>query len=156
MTFSIWPLVCVLVADELTATILRNSRLESLSISSIPPHTAFPFMTNEPKNQIEWNWVPLLDAVYTTESASQQGLEPTGSFSWLETGLQRLLLQRPSITTLGGDLASIGSFAYGLLIQRWWIRYARGDTTLASTRMPQNAVAAGLVMLRFGLVRFCT
>jgi hypothetical protein len=145
VTFFIWPLACVLVADQSTATVLGNSSLDSLNISSIPPHTAFPFMTNKPKNQIESNWVPLIDALFATESASQQGLEPTRGFSWLETTMRSSLLDRPNITTLEDDLASISSLAYALLIQRWRIRYADGDTTLASTWMPNNATVTGEV-----------
>jgi hypothetical protein len=145
VTFFIWPLACVLAADQVTAIVLGNGTLESLNSSSPRPHTAFPFMTNEPKNQLESNWVPLLDALSATE-----GVEGVGSgFTWLETTMRSLLTEQPSITTLEDNLAGISSLAYSLLIQRWRIRYADGDTTLASTWMPQiQTVAAKVPVLK--------
>lgn len=141
VTFYIWPLACISVADQSAAVVLGNGRLESHNTSNIPPHTAFPFVTNEPKNQIESNWVPLLDALSASEGASGQESGP----SWLETTVQSLLADQPSITTLEDNLASISSVAYSLLIQRWRIRYAANDTALASTWMPQNATVAAEV-----------
>lgn len=51
--------------DQATTTVLGNGALESLNISSIPPHTVFPFTTNEPKNPLESNSAPLFGAIYT-------------------------------------------------------------------------------------------
>jgi hypothetical protein len=141
VTFFIWPLACVLVADPSTAIVLGNGHLDTHDISSIPPHTAFPFIANEPKNQMESNWVPLLDALSASEGAD--GME--SGTTWLETTIQSLLAERPSITTLEDNLASISSLAYSLLIQRWRIRHATGDATLASTWMPRNATVAAEV-----------
>ena len=141
VTFYIWPLACVLVAGQSPAVVLGNGHLESHNISNTAPHTAFPFMTNEPKNQLESNWVPLLDALSASE-----GVEGVGSgFSWLETTMQSLLMERPNITTLEDNLASLSSLTYSLLLQRWRIRYADGDTALSSTWMPQNSTVGAEV-----------
>jgi hypothetical protein len=136
VTFFIWPLACVLTADKATAAVLGNGTLESLNISSIPPHTAFPFMTNEPKNHLESNWVPLLGAIYTM-------IGDAYGTPWIQDTMQSLLDERPSITTLEDNLASLSSLTYSLLIQEWRNRYASGDATLASTWVPQYAIVAG-------------
>jgi hypothetical protein len=109
-TFFIWPLACVLAADQATATVLGNGPLDSLNISNIRPHTAFPFMTNEPKNQLETNWAPLLGAIYTA-------LVDTYNHPWLRDILQSSLEEQPSITALEDNLASMSSLTYSLLIQ---------------------------------------
>lgn len=119
------------------ATILGNGTLESLNISSIPPHTAFPFMTNDPKNHLEGNSVPLLGAVCSTIGDAVYGIP------WLQDTMQSLLNERPNITTLEDNLASIGALAYSLLFQAWRSRYASGDAALASTWVPQYATVPG-------------
>jgi len=139
VTFFVWPLACVLEADPATAIVLGNGALESLNIST-PPHTAHPFMTHYPKNQLESNWVPLLDAL----SASQGFyiILVTGN-TWLEATMRSLVVKRPDLRTLEDNLASISSLAYALLVQRWRSRHLRGDPTLASTWSPRNATVAG-------------
>jgi hypothetical protein len=143
VSFFVWTLDCVPTADHATAILLGNGALQSFNTSSIPPHTAFPFTTNEPKNQIESNWDSLLEALLGAEGDPLTDYQ--SGTSWLETTLRSLLVEQPNITTLEDNLASISSLAYALLIQRWRIRYAGGDTTLASTWVPQNATVAGEV-----------
>ena len=138
--FFMWPLACVLSADPATAVVLGNGTLKSLK-STTPPHTAFPFMMNDPKNQIESNWVPLLDALPASEGETGQ---ETGT-SWLETTMKPPLGVQPNIVTLEDNLATISSLAFSLLIQRWRIRYANNDTALASTWIPQTATVPGEV-----------
>lgn len=136
-TFFIWPLACVLTADQATATVLGNGTLKSLSISDVTPRTAFPFMTNEPKNQLESNWAPLLGAIYTA-------LVDAYNHPWLRDILHSALEKRPSITTLEYDLASISSLTYSLLIDGWRNQYAAADgAALAPPWVPQYAIVAG-------------
>lgn len=139
VTFYFWPLACVLTADQATATIFGNGTLESSNASSIPPNAAFPFMTNEPENQIESNWVPLLGAIY---QAGCEYVKPN-YISWLETAMQSSLDEQPSLKALEDSLAILSSLAYALLIQGWRNRYATGDATLASIWTPQYKTVAG-------------
>ena len=93
----------------MTAIVLGNRKLGSLiaNSTSTPQRTAFPFMTNEPKNQFESNWVPLCGAIHVAA-----GTFPTSVLTQLETTLRTLLEEQPSITTLEDSLASHGSLAY--------------------------------------------
>ena len=140
VTFFIWPLACVLEADPATAIVLGNGTLESLN-SSTPPHTAHPFMTNYPKNQMESNWVPLLDALSASQGFDM--IMETGN-TWLETTMRSLLVERPDLRTLEDNLASISSLAYAPCSSRGGgVDMLRGDPTLARTWSPQNATVAG-------------
>ena len=141
-TFFIWPLACVLNADQATAIVLGNGTLESLNISDPVPRTPFPFLSNEPKNQIESNWVSLLDAL--PGPSYEDGLTAAEN-TWFENTMQSLLTERPSISTLEDNLARISGLSYALLSQNWRTRYANGDTTLSSRWAPWNATVAGKV-----------
>jgi len=92
-------------------------------------------MTNEPKNQIESNWFPLLGAVTVLDVRS-------GNF-WLTATLRSLLDGPHSITTLEDNLARAISLTWSLLIQRFRNRFAAGDTSLSSTWTPQHEIGSG-------------
>jgi len=133
--FFIWPLACVLSANPATAVVLGNGTLKSLNSS------AFPFMMDDPKDQTESNWVPLLEPLSASEGVTGQA----AGTSWLETTMKSLLDVQPSVVALEDSLATISSLAFSLLIQRWRIRYANNGTALASTWMRQTAIVAGEV-----------
>lgn len=137
VTFFIWPLACVLAADQATATVLGNGSLVSLN-SSTPSHTAFPFMTNEPKNQLESNWVPLLDMGYTSEDVSSL----PAALIW-ETTAQSVLDEQPSITALEDFLAGFTSLTYSLLVQGWRSRYLADNATSPPVWVPQYPIGTG-------------
>ena len=139
----IWPLACVLNADQTTAIVLGNGTLESLNISGPAPRTPFPFLSNEPKNQIESNWAPLFSALPAPIGRGDG--TPVTPNTWVENTMQPMLAEPPSISTLEDNLASITALSYALLSQDWRTRYANGDTTLSSRWAPQNATVAGKV-----------
>ena len=139
VTFYVWPLGCVLVTNNATASVRGDGTLLFLNVTNPAPYTPFPYLSNQPKNALEKYFAPLHGAIISSEG----GEEVTEGDSWIEEVLRMTLADQPNLRALEQCLGSITSLAYSLLIQRWRTRLSDGDSTLSSNWVPENKTAQG-------------
>lgn len=140
VTFYTWPLGCILVTENATASVSGDGELVSVNISSPTSYDPFPYLINTPNTPMEANFAPLFAAISASEGAAGGGAQGD---TWLERSLRTRLEQKPTLRAFEDALSSIMSTAYALLIQRWRTRFSTNDNTLTSNWIPQTATVLG-------------
>jgi hypothetical protein len=122
ITFYIWPIICFLSIDNVTAwvRVQGDTRLERTNASSTLANLTTPRIKSiVPSDPMVTSWSYIMDLLFSVQQL--EGL--------LKTPLEEIFNQTWSLTSLEDQLSHFAAFYYSVLVQHWRTTALNGDPT---------------------------